>query len=261
MKSWIDGFFENFGWLGVARYSKDGGGNVTGFVDASGTAVPLINSVSDWTALQAVPKVSGNDGLTLFVSGMGPTGMFWTYLHSTGMWHVPFPQLFYNLYFGSIASPTCTIGDGVTQATLFNLGTTVKIPANMLRFTSTTGSQIRVSAEIAGTQGAVHSGAVGTIYFGTNGSSADSSMAAGVIADADKSTLPMQPRIRVVDTGRVTTTYASGYSSGSSGVDGILDKTIGIAISSDMYVTVGMGAKATNDIYKLLMLQVWIDAI
>ncbi|MBL8500323.1 MAG: hypothetical protein JNL77_07045 [Nitrosomonas sp.] len=223
----------------------------------TGLVVPQTNSVANWTALQAIPKVAGNDCLTVFVSGMGPIGMFWTYRHITGMWHVPFPQLPYNLFFGSIASPACVIGDGVTVATLFNTGITLKIPANMLRV----GSQIRIVAEIAKTQGAAHSSAVGTIYMGTNGSASDSSVAAGTIADADKSTLPMQPRIRVVDTGRITTTYSSGYSAGGSGVDGILDKTTGIAIGSDMYVTVGIGTKAVNDVYKLLMLQVWIDAI
>ncbi|MBL8500314.1 MAG: hypothetical protein JNL77_07000 [Nitrosomonas sp.] len=223
----------------------------------TGLVVPQTNTVANEAALQAIPKVSANDCLTVFVSGMGAVGMFWIYRHSTGMWHVPFPQLLYNLFFGSIASPSCIIGDGVTVATLFNVGTTVKIPAGMLRV----GSQLRIAAEIAKTQGATHSSAVGTIYMGANGSSADSSMAAGTIADADKSTLPMQPRIRVVDTGRITTTYSSGYSAGSSGVDGILDKTTGIAVASDMFVTVGMGAKAANDIYKLLMLQVWIDAI
>ena len=234
------------------------GGVVDYFVDpATGLKVPQTNSVANWTALQAIPKVSSNDGLTMFVTEMGPTGMFWTYRHVIGMWCVSFPQLLYHFTFGSIANPTCVIGDSVTAATLFNPGATLKIPANMLRV----GSQLRIAAEVAKTQGATHSSAIANIYFGTGGSSADGSVAGGTLADADAHTLPMQPRIRVTDTNRVTTTYASGYSAGSSYANGISEKTTAINLAADMYVTVGMGAKAANDIYKLLLLQVWIDTI
>ena len=229
----------------------------TSSLQYAGTSISPTRTVADWTALQAIPKVVGNDCLTVFVTGMGPIGMFWTYRHSTRMWHVPFPQLLYNLYFGSNASPTCTIGNGVTVATLFNIGTTARIPANMLRV----GSQIRVGAEVTKTWGATHGSAVATIYMGTNGSSADSSIAAGTMADADNQAMPMQPRVRVVDTGRIITTYSTGYSTGGSGTGLIPDKTVGIAIGSNMDITVGMGIKAVNDVYRLLMLQVWIDAI
>lgn len=55
--------------LKLASFSTDiSGGSVNGFVDASGNQVPATNSVANWTALQAIPKVAANDNLVFLVT-------------------------------------------------------------------------------------------------------------------------------------------------------------------------------------------------
>jgi len=54
--------------LRLASYAIDVDGNVTGFVDANGDPVDIDDSVADWTALQAIPKVAANDKIVILVT-------------------------------------------------------------------------------------------------------------------------------------------------------------------------------------------------
>lgn len=242
-----------------------GGGNGTVTYDSAtgtfynnGVQISPTFTVADWTALNAIPQTAANDNLLVFVTGIGPNGSLWRYVHASTRWvNVGSPILYYSGVFGTIASPTCTIGAGVTAATLFNTGSTISFPANMLR----AGSRIRIMTELARTSGVTHAAATAVIYLGTANNATDPSMAGGTLTDNDGYTLNMNPKIHVADSTHVVTTYANPFSQGSTINNGVFDKTTNINTASVMYVNVGMGAKDTADIFKLLSLEVWIENI
>jgi len=61
--SWVTKFFQNQGWLGIARYGKDSNGNISGFIDASGNPVSPYECTmaqfstlvsSDWSGIDII---------------------------------------------------------------------------------------------------------------------------------------------------------------------------------------------------------------
>lgn len=79
---WLDGFFEN-SWLKLTRYNS-----TTGALEVNGTEIVVVDTVTDWPSLQAIPKIAGNDNIVLHVTGLGVGGSDWRYKHSLGRWVV-----------------------------------------------------------------------------------------------------------------------------------------------------------------------------
>jgi len=61
--SWYEGYIEEGPMTPLIARDPTSGG----FTDTSGTPIAIDNSVADWTALQAIPKISANDKLTILV--------------------------------------------------------------------------------------------------------------------------------------------------------------------------------------------------
>lgn len=71
--SWVTKFFQNQGWLGIARYGKDSSGNITGFIDANGNAVvPTNKTLTEFLAL--LPADVADGAVVRITNVHGPSG-------------------------------------------------------------------------------------------------------------------------------------------------------------------------------------------
>lgn len=86
--SWATKFFQNQGWLGIAKYGKDSNGNITGFVDANGNpVVPITKTLTQFLALTAADVA---DGAVIHITNVhttsGAGGVYATWDATASKW-------------------------------------------------------------------------------------------------------------------------------------------------------------------------------
>lgn len=105
----------------------------TGDLEIGGTPIVITDMVETWAELQAIPKIAGNDGISILCKEVGVgAGSVWIYQHSTTKWYpqngsvvmgrffnvaktglVTDKQLFATVYFPTSAG-VCCFGDNDT---------------------------------------------------------------------------------------------------------------------------------------------------
>lgn len=92
--SWVGKFFQNQGWLGIARYSKNSSGNVTGLVDQSGNLItPYEFTLTEFNNLTS----SDYAGVTVRVTNIhsNAAGVGGVYFTGGTTWALESPYIYY----------------------------------------------------------------------------------------------------------------------------------------------------------------------
>jgi len=242
---------------------KFGGGSgnmvydpVTGQVTVNGSIVNAVNSVTDWTALQAIPQSAANDGLIIKATAIGPNGSFWAYNHSITRWLNDGPFMLYDSVFGVKGAGTLQVTSDGASAKTFVPASIPTIPANMLR----AGSTMEIEAQVGRVSGLNGAPSI-VIYMGKSATStSNSAISPATLAATASHVANLNPLISFGSTTKLTTTYSVNPNGGASSAS-IQDFTTNIDVTAAMYVYVVVNTSTAGDVFELLRLAVKINNV
>lgn len=243
----------------MATFPGGGNGTVTydfatGTFYNNGVQISPTFTVADWTALNAIPKTAANDNLLVFVTGLGESGSLWRYNHSITRWVLPSPMMLYDKVFGIKGAGTLKVTSDGSNVKTFAPASIPTIPANMLR----AGSTLEIEAQVGRVSG-LNDVTAALIYMGTSTTSTDNyTVASSSMAKAASHVANLNPLISFGSTTTLTTTNTVNPNGGSSS-QYIIDRTINIDVTANMYVHVAVNTSATGDEFELLRLAVKVN--